>query len=228
MKYILALNFIVEPCCRPKWIRNSKQGQITLKDLRHPCVTISEYVKHKGVESHYTFTRLYSGDFIPNDVVLGEGADRARMTLLTGPNMGGKSTLLRQTCIAIILAQLGSYVPASFCEMTPIDRIFTRIGAHDQIMAGQSTFMVELSETSKILREATPLSLVILDELGRGTSTFDGYAIAFSVLHYLANYVGCLGLFATHYRQLTLDFKDHLNVKLSHMSCNVDDSEYVF
>ena len=119
-----------------------------------------------------------SVNFIPNDVKMG-GADSedmgAKMILLTGPNMGGKSTLLRQTCIGIILAQLGCYVPAKSAKLTPVDRIFTRIGAHDNIMAGQSTFMVELSETGKILREASPRSLVILDELGRGTSTFDGY-----------------------------------------------------
>ena len=119
--------------------------------------------------------------------------------------MGGKSTLLRQTCIAVIMAQLGCYVPAAKCRLTPFDRIFTRIGANDNIMAGQSTFMVELTETSKILKEATDRSLVILgvlcnriltpflDELGRGTSTFDGYAIAFAVLYLLVTKVGCLG-----------------------------------
>jgi len=104
---------------------------------------------------------------------------------VTGPNMGGKSTLLRQTCIAVIMAQMGAYVPAACCRMRPVDRIFTRIGASDRIMAGQSTFMVELSETSIILQNATSRSLVILDELGRGTSTFDGYAIAYSVLCHL-------------------------------------------
>jgi DNA mismatch repair protein MSH6 len=123
--------------------------------------------------------------------------------------MGGKSTLLRQTCIAVIMAQLGCYVPASKCRLTPFDRIFTRIGANDNILAGQSTFMVELSETSKILREATPRSLVILDELGRGTSTFDGYAIAYAVLHHLTSKVRCLGLFSTHYQMLTEEFKNN-------------------
>ncbi|CAG8856861.1 22827_t:CDS:2, partial [Gigaspora margarita] len=126
-------------------------------------------------------------DFIPNDTFL--GGDQPNMILLTGPNMGGKSTLLRQNCVAIIMAQLGCYVPAKHCRMTPFDRIYTRIGANDNILAGQSTFMVELSETSKIIHEATPRSMVILDELGRGTSTFDGYAIAYSVLHYLATHI---------------------------------------
>lgn len=131
--------------------------------------------------------------------------------------MGGKSTLLRQTCVAIIMAQLGCYVPATSCRLTPCDQIFTRIGANDNIMAGQSTFMVELQETSKILREATPRSMVILDELGRGTSTFDGYAIAYAVLHHLATHVGCLSLFSTHYHTLCQEFENHPSIKNMHM-----------
>ena len=110
--------------------------------------------------------------FIPNDTVLG-GAD-PRTILLTGPNMGGKSTLLRQTCIAVILAQIGSYVPAVSFKLTPVDKIFTRLGAEDRILQGKSTFWVEMEETESILSGATRNSLVIMDELGRGTSTFDG------------------------------------------------------
>jgi DNA mismatch repair protein MSH6 len=137
--------------------------------------------------------------------------------------MGGKSTILRQTCIAIIMAQLGCYVPARRCRMTPVDRIFTRIGANDNILAGQSTFMVELQETSKILQHATPHSLVILDELGRGTSTFDGYAIAYAVLHYLISHSGCMGLFSTHYHLLCKEFEDNPLLSRFHMACVVDD-----
>jgi DNA mismatch repair protein MSH6 len=159
-------------------------------------------------------------DYIPNDLVLNGSGEQ--MVLLTGPNMGGKSTLLRQTCIAVIMSQLGCYIPAKKCRLTPFDRIFTRIGANDNIMAGQSTFMVELSETSKILKEATPRSLVILDELGRGTSTFDGYAIAYAVLHYLVTNIGCLGLFSTHYGTLTSEFQDIKSVALKYMSFHVD------
>lgn len=119
--------------------------------------------------------------------------------------------------MAIILAQLGGYVPAKSCRLTPCDRIFTRIGANDNIMGGQSTFMVEMSETAKILKEATPRSMVILDELGRGTSTFDGYAIAYSVLHHLSTHTGCLGMFATHYQALCKEFDKNPEINNMHM-----------
>ncbi|KAF9393211.1 DNA mismatch repair protein msh6 [Podila verticillata] len=190
------------PACRPEFVESEK-SVLELEGLRHPCVI-------PGIAT----------DFIPNDTVL--GGESPNLILLTGPNMGGKSTLLRQTCVAIIMAQLGCYVPAEKCRLTPFDRVFTRIGANDNILAGQSTFMVELSETSKILAEATERSMVILDELGRGTSTFDGYAIAYSVLHELSTRIGCLGLFSTHYGTLTTEFERDPNVALKHMACQVD------
>ena len=121
----------------------------------------------------------------------------------------GKSTLLRQTCVAVIMAQVGCYVPAQSARLTPVDRIMSRLGANDNIFASASTFMVELAETKKIISEATPNSLVILDELGRGTSTYDGVAVAHAVLHHLASHVGCIGFFATHYRNLGEEFKLH-------------------
>jgi DNA mismatch repair protein MSH6 len=120
------------------------------------------------------------------------------------------------------LAQIGCYVTARECQISPIDRIFTRLGANDNIIAGQSTFMVELLDTAKIIKNATPRSLVILDELGRGTSTFDGMAIAHAVLLYLSRVSRCVGLFATHYRPVALDFLTEPSVSCQFMSCEVD------
>ncbi len=160
-------------------------------------------------------------DFIPNDINL--GGDQPATVLLTGPNMGGKSTTLRQAGLAVVLAQVGSYVFADGCTMTPVDRIFTRIGANDDIVGGESTFMVELSETSTILKSATKNSLIIMDELGRGTSTFDGYSIAYATLKYIAEKISCRVMFSTHYHKLTQDFKDDPRVLLTHMDCFVDE-----
>ena len=138
--------------------------------------------------------------FIPNDVRLVEGA---RMIILTGPNMAGKSTILRQIGLIVLLAQIGSFVPASRATIGVVDRLFTRVGASDNLVRGQSTFMVEMSETSAILHTATRSSLVLLDEIGRGTSTYDGVSIAWSVSEYLHDRVGCKTVFATHYHELT-------------------------
>ncbi|XP_004288695.1 PREDICTED: DNA mismatch repair protein MSH7 isoform X2 [Fragaria vesca subsp. vesca] len=158
---------------------------------------------------------------VPNDVVLGENTDgyHPRTLLLTGPNMGGKSTLLRSTCLAVILAQLGCYVPCEICVLSLVDIIFTRLGATDRIMTGESTFFVECTETASVLQHATPDSLVILDELGRGTSTFDGYAIAYAVFRHLVEKINCRLLFATHYHPLTREFASHPHVSLQHMAC---------
>ncbi len=138
--------------------------------------------------------------FIPNDVRLDEGG---RVILLTGPNMAGKSTLLRQVGLCVLLAQVGSFVPARRAVIGVVDRLFTRVGASDNLVRGQSTFMVEMSETSAILHGATARSLVLLDEIGRGTSTYDGVAIAWAVTEHLHNVVGCKTIFATHYHELT-------------------------
>jgi DNA mismatch repair protein MutS len=138
--------------------------------------------------------------FIPNDIQLD---DAARVILLTGPNMAGKSTLLRQVGLCVLLAQLGAFVPARRAVIGVVDRLFTRVGASDNLVRGQSTFMVEMSETSAILHGATARSLVLLDEIGRGTSTYDGVAIAWAVTEFLHNTVGCKTIFATHYHELT-------------------------
>ncbi len=138
--------------------------------------------------------------FIPNDISLTEDA---RMIILTGPNMAGKSTVLRQVGLIVLMAQIGSFVPASHARIGIVDRLFTRVGASDNLVRGQSTFMVEMSETSAILHTATRRSLVLLDEIGRGTSTYDGISIAWSVSEHLHDVVGCKTVFATHYHELT-------------------------
>ena len=138
--------------------------------------------------------------FIPNDIALDEAG---RVIVLTGPNMAGKSTLLRQAGLCVVLAQMGSFVPCRRASIGVVDRLFTRVGASDNLVRGQSTFMVEMSETSAILHGATGRSLVLLDEIGRGTSTYDGVAIAWAVTEYLHNTIGCKTVFATHYHELT-------------------------
>ena len=146
---------------------------------------------------------LDTGTYVPNDVDLSN--DGARVMVLTGPNMAGKSTYIRQVAIIILMAQIGCFVPASDATIGLVDRIFTRVGLQDDLATGQSTFMVEMVETAAILNQATPRSLVILDEIGRGTSTYDGLSIARSVIEHIHNdpRLGCKTLFATHYHELT-------------------------
>ncbi|ODN76137.1 hypothetical protein L202_06063 [Cryptococcus amylolentus CBS 6039] len=192
-----------EPKCRPELIE-SDSAFIDFKDLRHPSMCLR-------------------ADFIPNDVQL--GGEVARIDCITGPNMAGKSTLLRMTAAGVIMSQLGCLVPAESARLSPVDKIQTRMGAYDNMFASASTFKVELDECSRILREATPKSLVILDELGRGTSTFDGMAIAGAVLHEIATHTLPLGFFATHYGSLTDDFAYHPNIRNMHMQTHVDDEQ---
>jgi len=142
-----------------------------------------------------------AGRFIPNDLYLNSGADL--IAIITGPNMGGKSTYLRQAALIAILAQMGSFVPADSAALPLIDRIFTRIGASDNLARGRSTFMVEMTETAVILNTATPRSFIVLDEIGRGTSTYDGLALAWAVVEYIHQRTRAKTLFATHYHELT-------------------------
>jgi DNA mismatch repair protein MutS len=143
--------------------------------------------------------------FEPNDLILGQNErdGQARMWIITGPNMGGKSTFMRQNALIVLLAHIGSFVPAGRALLGPVDRILTRIGAGDDLARGQSTFMVEMAETSYILHHATAQSLVLMDEIGRGTSTYDGLALADAVARHLAHVNRCYTLFATHYFELT-------------------------
>jgi DNA mismatch repair protein MutS len=161
-----------------------EEGVLSIRDGRHPVL-----------EQSITEER-----FVPNDVQLDS---TVQIALITGPNMAGKSTYIRQVALLTLLAHTGSFVPAAEARIDLTDRIFTRIGASDDLARGQSTFMVEMSETANILNNATPRSLIILDEIGRGTSTFDGLSLAWSIVEHLHNRVGAKTLFATHYHELT-------------------------
>ncbi len=168
--------------CRPRITRPG--GEIVARDGRHPVVEAA----------------LGTG-FVPNDIALDN--DSAQIVLLTGPNMGGKSTYLRQVALIVLMAQIGSFVPAASAEISMVDRIFTRVGASDDLARGESTFMVEMIETANILRYATADSLVVLDEVGRGTATFDGLSLAWAIVEHLHARCGAKTLFATHYHELT-------------------------
>lgn len=188
--------------CFPEILSNDKHSPvIEIKNGYHPCMNLTD-------------------DFIPNGITLG-GNDEAALAILTGPNMGGKSTLMRQVGLLVIMSQIGSPIPANSARLTLIDRIFTRLGAQDDILAGQSTFLVELSETSTILKHATVNSLVLLDELGRGTATYDGTAIAAAVVNFLAQ-LKCRTLFSTHYHNLVDNFNNDKRIMLGHMACMVE------
>lgn len=164
----------------------NEKGVIKIRSGRHPVVE-----------------RMLEGDFVSNDTYLDN--KKNCIAIITGPNMAGKSTYMRQVALISLMAQIGSFVPADEADLCVVDRIFTRVGASDDLGSGQSTFMVEMNEVANILRNATPRSLLILDEIGRGTSTFDGLSIAWAVIEHIANrrYLGAKTLFATHYHELT-------------------------
>jgi DNA mismatch repair protein MutS len=168
--------------CRPAL---DETLRLVIKDGRHPVLD----------------QNLVEEKFVPNDTSL--DGENVRLAIVTGPNMAGKSTYIRQVALIVLMAQIGSFVPAESAEIGLVDRIFTRVGASDDLSRGQSTFMVEMNETSNIVNNATARSLVILDEIGRGTSTFDGLSIAWSVAEFLHDKIKARTLFATHYHELT-------------------------
>jgi DNA mismatch repair protein MutS len=172
----------------------TEDGSLTIVEGRHPVVEQT----------------LKDGEFVPNDTLL--DCEENRMMIITGPNMAGKSTYMRQVALICLMAQIGCFVPAKEANLPVCDRIFTRVGASDDLASGQSTFMVEMSETAYILRNATRNSLIILDEIGRGTSTFDGLAIAWAVVEYIADKekIGAKTMFATHYHELS-ELEGHLD-----------------
>jgi DNA mismatch repair protein MutS len=180
---------LAEVAHRDDWARPEVDDSLDLclVDARHPVVE----------------KLAVSGSFVPNDVALGAAPGRPRLWLVTGPNMAGKSTLMRQTALCVILGQMGAFVPARRARIGLVDRVLTRVGASDNLSRGDSTFMVEMKETANVLRRATRRSLVVLDEIGRGTSTYDGLAIAWAVAEYLHDVIACRAMFATHYHELT-------------------------
>ena len=175
---------------------------------------------------HPVVEQILDEPFVPNDARL--EPERRRMLLVTGPNLGGKSTYMRQTALIVLLAYLGSYVPAERAVIGPIDRIFTRIGASDDLAAGRSTFMVEMSEAANILHNATPHSLVLIDEIGRGTSTFDGLALAWACAAYLAGTARAFTLFATHYFELTRLAEEQPGIVNVHLDAVEHEDRLVF
>ncbi|KAF2882315.1 hypothetical protein ILUMI_23880 [Ignelater luminosus] len=189
--------------CFPKILPFQDEPFVNIEDGVHPCTLLE--------------------DFVPNSTKLGI-EDTASIMLLTGPNMGGKSTLMRQVALIIVMAQMGCPVPAVNCEISLVDRIFTRLGAYDDILQGQSTFLVELSEASAILQHATRHSFVLLDELGRGTSTHDGNAIATAYVCKLTE-IQCRSMFSTHYHTLVESFSGRNDIQLAHMACMSDTDE---
>ena len=189
--------------CKPEFVEDT---QLAIVNGRHPVV------ENELAQSAETF--------IANDCLL---ADERRLLLITGPNMGGKSTYMRQVALIALLAHIGSFVPAERCTLGPMDRIFTRIGASDDLASGRSTFMVEMTEAAAILHHATSQSLVLMDEIGRGTSTFDGMALAFAILRHLIEKNRSLTLFATHYFELTRlshEYSELANVHLGAVEHN--------
>src|SRR5690606_38807020 len=175
---------LAELARKERWVRPGvdESAELVIEDGRHPVVEAALAGDRKP--------------FVPNDC---RQDGRGRLWLLTGPNMAGKSTFLRQTALIIVLAQIGSFVPARAARIGLVDRLFSRVGAADDLARGRSTFMVEMIETATILNQATPRSFVILDEIGRGTATYDGLSIAWAVVEHLHEVNGCRGLFATHY-----------------------------
>lgn len=190
--------------CRPQFVEGS---QMHIQQGRHPVVE-----------------QVLDGPFVANDLLLDPDT---RMLIITGPNMGGKSTYMRQTALIVLLAHIGSYVPAQAVELSLVDRIFTRIGSSDDLAGGRSTFMVEMSETANILHNATDASLVLMDEVGRGTSTFDGLSLAWSAAEYLGQ-IRAFSLFATHYFELTSLADTDAGVANVHLNATEHNERIVF
>ena len=189
---------------------------------KEPCIEIRQG-RHPVVEARLAETS--GGNFIANDCLMNS---KQRLQIITGPNMGGKSTYMRQVALIVLLASIGSHVPASSCRLGPIDAIHTRIGAADDLANAQSTFMLEMTEAAQILHSATPLSLVLMDEIGRGTSTFDGLALASGIATHLHDKTQAFSLFATHYFELTEFPATHHAALNMHVGATESGNDIVF
>ncbi len=180
---------------------------------------------HIEAGRHLVVEQVSDIPFVANDL---DFSDQLRMLIITGPNMGGKSTYMRQTALIVLLAHIGCFVPAIAFRCGPVDRIFTRIGASDDLASGRSTFMVEMSETANILHNATTNSLILMDEIGRGTSTFDGMSLAWACADHLARETRAFTLFATHYFELTSLAEEQQNIANVHLEAMEHGNNIVF
>jgi DNA mismatch repair protein MutS len=196
--------------CKPKV---NESLNIDLKAARHPVIE-----KQLGIDKSY----------VPNDISL--SSEEEQILMITGPNMSGKSAVLRQTALIVLMAQAGSYVPASSAEIGLVDKIFTRVGASDNLSSGESTFMVEMNETASIVNNISPRSLILLDEIGRGTSTYDGISIAWSIAEFLHNYPNAKPktLFATHYHELNELAEQYPRIKNYHIATKETGEKVLF
>lgn len=230
------INSLIAARAKELQIMASALGEIDVAANLAEIAVNSRYVRPEVNEScgiiirdgrHPVVEKAIAG-FVPNDTRM--DCEENQFLLITGPNMAGKSTYMRQTALIVIMAQIGSFVPASYASVGMVDRIFTRVGAFDDLASGQSTFMVEMIELANILNNATPRSLILLDEIGRGTSTYDGYSIAKSVVEFIHNKdrAGVRSLFATHYHQLTAVEGTLKRVKNYHIAVKEEGSELVF
>ena len=219
----------LESSCSNNGSNNNSQTSINIKQGRHVVVEAALNPITTGNQRKST---KHTSRFVANDCALGSDSNLERLLMITGPNMGGKSTYMRQTALIVLLAHCGSFVPAASAHIGDIDRIFTRIGSADDLAGGKSTFMVEMIETANILNQATNKSLVLMDEVGRGTATTDGLAIAHACVNRLVE-IGCLTLFATHYFELTKlaennienNASNHANIRNVHVAASEVDGQ---
>ncbi len=197
LKYIRRIQSLAETIAICDCLSSLAYLAIRRHFIRPKMTDTGELIINEG--KHPVLAEMLGAEFVSNDVELGNG--NGDVMIITGPNMSGKSTYIRQTALLVLLAQTGSFIPAKDATISVVDRIFTRVGASDELTRGQSTFMVEMTETANIINNATEKSLVILDEVGRGTSTYDGLSLAWAITEYIANNIKCRTLFATHYHE---------------------------